>query len=176
MNQCCVLRNHGVKFGINRITFDLSPHIKSPLEIHIYSYKRLKNIDIVTKFSMNVYFVNVNNIAKFCYSRSIIASRYKIGPLKKICSAIIIGLKILLPRWNSTWTFLIRMWIILLDFIMIQGRITTQLLWCLCWLYKLIAESRSITTDFGKQSSFYLLSEFLPEMCWRITVSYFVLM
>ena len=34
-----VPRNHGVKFGENRITFNPSPHIKSPLEIHVYVYK-----------------------------------------------------------------------------------------------------------------------------------------
>ena len=33
-NKFWILRNHGVKFGKNKITFDLSPHIKSPLEIH----------------------------------------------------------------------------------------------------------------------------------------------
>ena len=39
------------------------------------------------KFGMNAYFVNLNHIAKFYYGRSIIAPRFKIGPLKK-CLAI----------------------------------------------------------------------------------------
>ena len=43
---------------------------------------------------MNVYFVNLHNITKFCYDKSIIAHRSKMGPPKKICIAIIIGLKI----------------------------------------------------------------------------------
>ena len=50
------------------------------------------------KFGMNEYFVNLNHITKFCYDRSIIAPRSKIGLLKKICLAIIIGLKIVLLR------------------------------------------------------------------------------
>ena len=74
---------HGVKFGENRITFYRSPHIRSYLAIHVYAYKRLKNIGIVMKFSMNMYFVNLNHIAKFCYGQSIIAPRFKRGPLKK---------------------------------------------------------------------------------------------
>ena len=98
IDQFCVLGNHGVKFGENRITFDPSPHIKSPFKIHVYAYKGLKNIGIVMKFGINVYYVNLNHITKFCYGRSIIAPRSKIRPLKKICLAIIIGLKILLPR------------------------------------------------------------------------------
>ena len=60
MNQFCVLRKSYVKFGKNRITFDPSLHIKSLLEIHVYAYKWLKNIDIVMKFGMKVYFVNLN--------------------------------------------------------------------------------------------------------------------
>ena len=79
------------------IAFDPSPHIKSPLEINVYCYKWLKNIGIMMKFDMNVYFVNLKHIAKFCYGWSIIAPRFKIGTLKKTCLAIIIGLKMLLP-------------------------------------------------------------------------------
>ena len=94
MDQFCVLRNHGVKFGKNRITFDPSPHIKSPLEIHFYAYNWLKHIGIMMKFGMNMYFINLNHIAKFCYGRSIIAPTYKKGHLKKMCLAIIISLKI----------------------------------------------------------------------------------
>ena len=97
MDQFCI-RNHGVKFGENRITFDPTPHIKSPLEIHVCAYKWLKNIGIVMEFGMNVYFVNLNHVTKYCYGRSIIAPWSKIGPLKKICLTIIIGLKMLLPR------------------------------------------------------------------------------
>ena len=52
-NQFCTLRNHGVKFGD---TFDLSPYMKYPLEIHAYPYKWLKNFGIVMKFGMNAYF------------------------------------------------------------------------------------------------------------------------
>ena len=98
MDQFCVLRNHGVQFSEKRITFDRSAHIKSALEIHVYAYKWLKNIGIMIKFVMKVYFVNLNHIAKFFYVRSIIAPRFNIGPLKVICLAIIIGLKIVLPR------------------------------------------------------------------------------
>ena len=83
MDKFSVLRNHNAKFGENRITFDRSPHIKSPLEIHVYAYKWLKHIVIVMKFGMTIYFVNLNHIAKFCYGRSIIAPRFKIGHLKK---------------------------------------------------------------------------------------------
>ena len=72
MDQFCALRNNGVQFGENRITFDRRPHIKSPLEIHVYDYKWLKNIGIVMKFGVNVYFVNLSHITKFCYGRSII--------------------------------------------------------------------------------------------------------
>ena len=98
MDHLFSLRNHGVKFDKNQIAFDPSPYKKSPLEIHIYAYKLLKNIGIVKKFRMNVYFINLNHITKFCYNRSIIGSRSEIEPLTKICLAIIIGLKILLPR------------------------------------------------------------------------------
>ena len=83
LDQSYVPRNHGVKFGENRITFDRSPHKKSPLEIHVYAYKWFKNIGIMMKFNMNAYFVNLNHIAKFCYGRSIIAPMFKKGPLKK---------------------------------------------------------------------------------------------
>ena len=72
MHQFCVLRNQSIKFGENQITFNPSPHIKSPLEILVYAYKRLK-----MKFGMNMYFVNLNHIKNFCYcniSKSIIAS------------------------------------------------------------------------------------------------------
>ena len=65
MDKLCVLRNHGVKFVENWITFDRSPHIKTPLEIHVCDYKWLRNIGIVMKFGMNL-----NHIAKFCYGRS----------------------------------------------------------------------------------------------------------
>ena len=102
MNQFCVLRNHAV----NRITFDHSPHIKSPLEIHVYAYKWLKNIGIVMTLGINVYFVNLNHVTKFFYGGSIITPRFTIRPIKKIWLAIIIGLKILLPQWNSIWTCL----------------------------------------------------------------------
>ena len=57
MDQFGILRYCFVNFGENRIAFDPSPHIKSPLEIHVYSYKWLKNIGIVMKFCMNVYFL-----------------------------------------------------------------------------------------------------------------------
>ena len=107
MEQFYVLGNHDVKFGENRITFEPCPHIKSALEIHVSSYKWLKNIVIMMKFGMNMCIFNPYHIKKFCYDRSIIAFRSKIGLLKKICLAIIIGLKILLFRWNSTWTYLI---------------------------------------------------------------------
>ena len=83
MPKFCILRNYAVKFGENRITFVRSPHIKSPLEIHVYAYKWLKGIGIVMKFSMNVNFVNLNHITKFRYGRSIIALMFKIEPLKK---------------------------------------------------------------------------------------------
>ena len=72
MDQFYVLRNHGEKFAENRITFGSGPHRKSPLEIHVYAYKRLKNIGIMMRFGINVYFVNLNRIAKFCYGLSII--------------------------------------------------------------------------------------------------------
>ena len=94
MDQFFLLRNLGVKLGENRITFDASLHIKSPLQIHIYAYKWLKNIGIVKKFGMNVHFINLNHIIKLCYGRFIITPRSTIGPIKKICLAIIIGLKI----------------------------------------------------------------------------------
>ena len=112
------VRNHGVKFGENRITFDPSPHIKSPLEIHVYAHKWPKNIGIIMKFGINRIF-NLYHITKFCYGQSIIDPRSKIGLLKKLYLAIIIGLKILSPRWNSTWTYSIWMWVILSGFIMI---------------------------------------------------------
>ena len=64
-----------VMFGENWITFDPSPHVKSPLEIQIYDYKRLKNIGILMKFSMDAYFVNLNYITELCYGRSLIALR-----------------------------------------------------------------------------------------------------
>ena len=98
MDQFCILRNHGVIFNENQITFNPCPRITSPLHIHVYAYKCLKNIGIVMKFSMNVYFVNLNHITKICYGRFIIVATFKTGPLKKICLAIIICLKILLPR------------------------------------------------------------------------------
>ena len=98
MDKFCILRNHGLKFGENWTAFISSPHIKSPIEIHVNAYKCLKNIGIVMKFGVTVYFVNLNHIAKFCYGWSIIAPGYKIGPLKKICLAIMIDLKIILPR------------------------------------------------------------------------------
>ena len=60
MDQLFLLKSHGVKFGEDRITFDPRPHIKFPLEIPVYAYKWLKNIHIVMKFGMNVYFVNLN--------------------------------------------------------------------------------------------------------------------
>ena len=100
MDKFCVLRSHGVKFGENRITFDRSAHINSPLEIHVYAYKWLHNIGNVMKFGMKMYFVNLNYIAKFCYGRSIIALRFKMGPFKKICLAIIVVLKIVLPQFE----------------------------------------------------------------------------
>ena len=53
MEQFCIPRNHGVKFGENRITFDPNLHIKCLLEIHI---------GIEMKFDKNVYFVNLNHI------------------------------------------------------------------------------------------------------------------
>ena len=87
MDKSCVLRNHSEKYGENLITFDRSPHIKFPLEIHVYAYKWLKNIGIVMKFGMNAYFINLNRIAKCCYGWSIIAPRFETGPLKKICLA-----------------------------------------------------------------------------------------
>ena len=98
MDQFCILRNHDVRFGENRITFDSCPHIKSPSQIHIYTYKWLKNIGIVMKFSMKVYFINLNHVTKFCYGRSIIDRRFKVESLKKICLAIIFSLKILFLR------------------------------------------------------------------------------
>ena len=59
--QFCLLRNHGVRFGGNRITFTPNPHIKSPLEIHVYAYIWFKNIGIMMKSGMNVYFLNLNH-------------------------------------------------------------------------------------------------------------------
>ena len=67
MDQFGVLGNHGVKFGENRLAFGPSPHIKSPLGIYVCSYKLLINIGTVMKFGMNIYFVNLNRIAKCCY-------------------------------------------------------------------------------------------------------------
>ena len=61
MDKFCVPGNHGVKFGENRITFDPSPCIKSPLEIHVNAYKWLKTS--VMKFNMNVYFINLVEVA-----------------------------------------------------------------------------------------------------------------
>ena len=55
--QFRILKNHGEMFGENRITFDPSLHIKSPLEIRVCIYKWFKNFGIVMKFSMKVYFV-----------------------------------------------------------------------------------------------------------------------
>ena len=89
-DQLFLLRNHSEKFSENWITFNASPHIKSPLEIHVYAYKWLKTIGIVMKFVMKMYFVNLNYITKFSYG-------IIIGSITKICLAIIIGLKILLP-------------------------------------------------------------------------------
>ena len=94
-DQFYVQGNHSAKFDQNRITFDPSPHIKFPLEINVYTYKWLKNIGIVMKYGVNVCFVNLNHIAKFGYGRFIITPRSKIGLLKKILLASIIGLKIL---------------------------------------------------------------------------------
>ena len=91
-------RNHGIKFGESRITFDPIPHIKSSLEIHVYACKSLKNIGIVMKLGMKVYFVNLNHIIKICYGRSLITPRSLIGPIKKTCLAIKFGIKIVLPR------------------------------------------------------------------------------
>ena len=79
MYQFNILRNHDEKFGNNRITFDPCPHIKFPLQIHVYACKWLTNIGIGMKFGINVYFVNLN------HSRSIIAPTSKIGPFKEIC-------------------------------------------------------------------------------------------
>ena len=43
MDSFCVLRNHGVKFGEYRKTFDPSPHMNFFLEIHVKAiYKALK--------------------------------------------------------------------------------------------------------------------------------------
>ena len=75
---------------------------KSILEIHVYAYKGLKNISIMMKFAMKMYFVNLNHVTKFWYGLSIIDFKSKIGPLMKICLAIIIGLKTVLPRCNLT--------------------------------------------------------------------------
>ena len=115
MNQSCILRSC-VKFIENRIIFDPCLHIKPPLDIQVYAYKWLTNISIVMKFGMNVYFVNLHMFTKFCNGRSRNATRFKIGLLMKICLEIIISLKILLSRRNSTC--LIRKRIILPDFIM----------------------------------------------------------
>ena len=41
MDQLCLLRNHGVKFGKNRIMVDSSLHITSSLEIQVYACKWL---------------------------------------------------------------------------------------------------------------------------------------
>ena len=84
MYKFCILRNHGVKFGENRITFKNSPNINFLLEIHVYAYKWLKNVGIVMKFGTNVYFVNLNHIAEFCYTRSIIVPGFKKGPLRNM--------------------------------------------------------------------------------------------
>ena len=72
MDQYYILGNHGVKCDENRIAFDPSTHIQSSLEIYDYASKWLKNISILMKFSINVYFVNLNHVVKFCYGRSII--------------------------------------------------------------------------------------------------------
>ena len=119
MDQFFIWRYHGVKFVENWITFDPCPYIKFPLQFHVYAYKWLKNIGFVMKCGMKVYFVNLNHVTKFCYGWFIIAPMFKIGQLKKICLAITISLKIVLPRRNSKWTCLIWLWIILLEFIMI---------------------------------------------------------
>ena len=66
IDQFLTLKNHGVKFDENWITFDPSPHLKSPLEFHVNTYKRLKNIGIVKKFGLIMYFVNLNHSTKFC--------------------------------------------------------------------------------------------------------------
>ena len=75
MDQFCIVKNHGVKFDENRITFDPSPLIKPPLEIYIYAYKWLKNIGIMINIGMSTYFINLNHITKFCYGRLIIPTR-----------------------------------------------------------------------------------------------------
>ena len=75
-DQFCILGNHGVNIKSYKVPFRNS---------------RLRLlIDIVMKFNMNVYFVNLSHIIKFCYGRSIIATTSKTQPLKKICLAIII--------------------------------------------------------------------------------------
>ena len=71
MLQFCVLRTHGVKLSENWITFEPSPHIKSPLEIYVYAYKCLKNIGIVTKFGMSVCFANQNYVHKLSVLRTL---------------------------------------------------------------------------------------------------------
>ena len=65
IDQFCILRNPGVKFGKNQITFDTSHHIKSSLKIHVYAYKWFKTC-IVMKFVINGNFVNLNHSTKFC--------------------------------------------------------------------------------------------------------------
>ena len=91
MDQFCIQRNHGVKFGENRSTVDPCP---------LYNFKFTLINGTVIKLGMNVYSVNLNYITKYFYGRFIIASESKIGPLKKICLGIIISFKILLPRCN----------------------------------------------------------------------------
>ena len=39
MDQFCILRSRGVKFGENRLTFNPCPHIKFPLQIHVCGYQ-----------------------------------------------------------------------------------------------------------------------------------------
>ena len=60
--------------------FDPSPHIKSPLGIHFYAYKRLENIAIVMKFHVNVYFVNLKHIINY-YWKSPSSSMQYVGLL-----------------------------------------------------------------------------------------------
>ena len=63
--QLLLLRNRGVKFDENRITLEPCPHKKSALRIFDYTYKWLKNIGIVMRFGMNVYFVNLTILPNF---------------------------------------------------------------------------------------------------------------
>ena len=72
-----MLRNHGVNFGENRIEFTL---INGGI-----------NVGIVMKFGMNLYFAKLNHIMKFCEGRPIIASKSKVGYLKKIYLSTIIS-------------------------------------------------------------------------------------